>query len=133
MEESVNYSPLSFAFVGDAYMSLVIRRRLLENGNMPVQKLHKASVKYVSADAQALVYDLLYNGDLLTEEEKDILHRGRNHAHPSGRGKNFTSYSKATGVESLIGYLYMTGNTARADELIGFGADHVERSSETKQ
>ncbi len=128
MEESLNHSPLSFAFVGDAYMSLVVRRMLLEKGDMPVQKLHKASVKYVSADAQAVVHDVLLEKDLLSDEEKEIMHRGKNHAHPSGRGTGFGSYKRATGLESLIGYLYMAGRSERADELIRFGVEYVEGS-----
>ena len=106
-------------------MSLIIRKMLLEKGDMPVGKFHKASVKYVSADSQALIYDLFIEGDMLSDEEKDIMHRGKNHAHPSGRGTNFASYSKATGLESLIGYLYISGRTDRADELIMIGADYV--------
>ena len=128
MEESVNYSPLSLAFIGDAYMSLVIRRMLLEKGDMPVGKFHKASVKYVSADAQAAVYEALIEKGMLTDEEQEIMHRGRNHAHPSGRGTDFAAYKRATGLESLIGYLYMSGNPERADELIRFGAEYVEGS-----
>jgi len=128
VEESLNHSPLSFAFIGDAYMSLVIRRMLLEKGDMPVQKFHKASVKYVSADAQAAVHDALLEKDILTDEEKEIMHRGKNHAHPSGRGADFGSYKRATGLESLIGYLYMAGRTGRADEIIRFGAEYVEGS-----
>ena len=81
MEEKLTLSPLSFAFVGDAYMSLVIRRMLLEKGDMPVGKFHKASVKYVSADAQAAVYEALIEKGMLTDEEQEIMHRGRNHAH----------------------------------------------------
>jgi ribonuclease-3 family protein len=128
VEESVNYSPLSLAFIGDAYMSLVIRRMLLEKGDMPVGKFHKASVKYVSADAQAAVYEALIEKEMLTKEEQEIMHRGRNHAHPSGRGTDFAAYKRATGLESLIGYLYMSGNAKRADELIRFGAEYVEGS-----
>ena len=126
MEESLNYSPLSLSFVGDAYMSLVIRKMILDKAEMPIGKLHKLSVKYVSADSQALVYDRLLEGDLLSEEEKEIMHRGKNHAHPSGRGRDFANYSKATGLESLIGYLYMSEKTDRADELIRLGAGYVE-------
>ncbi|MCR4792304.1 MAG: ribonuclease III [Lachnospiraceae bacterium] len=128
MEESVNYSPLSLAFIGDAYMSLIIRHMLLQKGDMNVGKFHKASVKYVSADAQAAVYEALIEKGILTDEEQEIMHRGRNHAHPSGRGTDFAAYKRATGLESLIGYLYMSGNTERADELIRFGAEYVEGS-----
>ncbi len=128
MEESLNYSPLSLAFIGDAYMSLAIRRMLLEKGDMAVGKFHKASVKYVSADAQASVYEALIEKGILTDEEQEIMHRGKNHAHPSGRGTDFAAYKRATGLESLIGYLYMSGKTDRADELIRFGAEYVEGS-----
>ena len=128
MEEKLTLSPLSFAFVGDAYMSLVIRRMLLEKGDMPVNKFHKASVKYVSADAQAAVHDALLEKDFLTEQEKEVMHRGKNNAHPTGRGANYASYKRATGLESLLGFLYMTGKIERADEIIRFGVEYVEGS-----
>ena len=128
MEEKLTLSPLSFAFVGDAYMSLVIRRMLLEKGDMPVNKFHKASVKYVSADAQAAVHDALLEKEFLTEEKREVMHRGKNHAHPTGRGANYASYKRATGLESLLGWLYMTGKTQRADEIIRFGVEYVEGS-----
>ncbi len=63
-------------------MSLVIRRMLLEKGDMPVEKFHKASVRYVSADAQAAVHDALLEKTFLSDEEKEVMHRGKNHAHP---------------------------------------------------
>ena len=128
MEEKLTLSPLSFAFVGDAYMSLVIRRMLLEKGDMPVNKFHKASVKYVSADAQAAVHDALLEKEFLTEEEKEVMHRGKNHAHPTGRGANYASYKRATGLESLLGFLYMSDRIERADEIIRFGVEYVEGS-----
>ncbi len=128
MEEKLTLSPLSFAFVGDAYMSLVIRRMLLEKGDMPVNKFHKASVKYVSADAQAAIHDALLEKEFLTEEEKEVMHRGKNHAHPTGRGANYASYKRATGLESLLGFLYMSGRIERADEIIRFGVEYVEGS-----
>ena len=128
MEEKLTFSPLSFAFVGDAYMSLVIRRMLLEKGDMPVNKFHKASVKYVSADAQAAIHDALLENGFLSEEEQEVMHRGKNHAHPTGRGANYASYKRATGLESLLGFLYMTGKTDRADEIIRFGVEYVEGS-----
>jgi len=128
VEEKLTLSPLSFAFVGDAYMSLVIRRMLLEKGDMPVNKFHKASVKYVSADAQAAIHDALLEKEFLTEEEKEVMHRGKNHAHPTGRGANYASYKRATGLESLLGFLYMSGRIERADEIIRFGVEYVEGS-----
>ena len=128
MEEKLTLSPLSFAFVGDAYMSLVIRRMLLEKGDMPVNKFHKASVKYVSADAQAAIHDALLEKEFLTEEEKEVMHRGKNHAHPTGRGANYASYKRATGLESLLGFLYMSDRIERADEIIRFGVEYVEGS-----
>ena len=128
MEEKLTLSPLSFAFVGDAYMSLVIRRMLLEKGDMPVNKFHKASVKYVSADAQAAIHDALLEKEFLTEEEKEVMHRGKNHAYPTGRGANYASYKRATGLESLLGFLYMSGRIERADEIIRFGVEYVEGS-----
>lgn len=109
-------SPLSLAFVGDAAYELLVRRQLLEHGSMPVGKLHKLAVERVRAGAQALAFDRLC--DMATEQELAMLKRGRN---ASGvrppRHADTVAYRKATGVEALFGYLYLTGQEARMAEL----------------
>ncbi|MBQ4487332.1 MAG: ribonuclease III [Oscillospiraceae bacterium] len=112
------YSPLTLAFLGDAVYSELVRRRLVMTANMSVKKLHPKSVEYVRAGYQARAYDVIQ--DILTEAEADILRRGRN-ASPSNSSipKSSTpeEYHKATAVESLFGYLSLTGQKERIEEL----------------
>lgn len=114
------YSPLSLAFVGDCVFDLVIRSILAGQGNIPNGKLHTRKSAIVKASAQAEMAEALQ--DILTEEEEAVYKRGRN-AHTGSKAKNATDsdYHKATGLEALMGYLYMTHRQDRVLELIRTG------------
>lgn len=109
-------SPVALAFIGDSVFELLVRERLLENGTLPAHRLHRLTVKKVSAAAQSRAFDAL--SDVLNDEERDILKRGRN-AHTSAVPKSCTpeQYRKATAIESLFGYLYLKGELERIAEL----------------
>ena len=110
-------SPLLLAFVGDAVFELVIRTKTAEAHRMSPRRLHDISSSYACASAQAKMAELAL--ELLTEEEKEILRRGRNaHASSISKSASVGEYRKATGWESLIGYLYLDGREERAVELI---------------
>lgn len=112
-----SYSGLTLAYIGDAIYDLVIRTYIVEHGNAPVNKLHKQVVKLVQASAQAKLYHTIQ--DKLTEEEEAIYKRGRNaKSFTSAKNADIIEYRTATGLESLIGYLYLTGQTDRLLELI---------------
>ena len=104
-------SPLTLAFIGDGVFELLVRERLVCEGNRPAGALHKRSVAMVRAEAQAEAMDRLL--PLLTETEAAVYRRGRN-AHTS---RNSEEYHKATGLEALFGYLYLRGETDRIREL----------------
>ena len=104
-------SPLALAFVGDGVYSLMVRERLLSQANRPVNDLHKLAVKAVRAEAQSAAMERLL--PLLTEEEEAVFKRGRN-AHTARSGAD---YHRATGLESLFGYLYLAGRIDRVREL----------------
>lgn len=111
------YSPLVLAYAGDAVYELYIRTLLLSQGNAPVHKLHKRSITYVKAKAQSDIIHRLM--DSLTEEEQDVVRRGRNAK--SGtipKNADVTEYKYATGFEALIGYLYLRGEYSRLLELL---------------
>ncbi|MBQ9513016.1 MAG: ribonuclease III [Lachnospiraceae bacterium] len=112
-----SYSPLTLAFVGDAFYELVIRTMVTEEGNKSVDALNRKKTKFVRAAAQSAMMHSIEA--LLTEEEEAVYHRGRN-AHPktTAKGASVTEYRHATGFEALIGYLYLTGETGRALDLI---------------
>ena len=104
-------SPLNLAFVGDGVYELMVRERLVCLANRPNKELHKLSVAQVRAEAQATAMDTLMPH--LTEQELAVYKRGRN-AHTS---RNTNGYHKATGLEALFGYLYLSGELERVREL----------------
>ena len=109
-------NPLALAFIGDAVFEVFVRERLVCQAERPVSKLHRAAVKQVCAKAQAgFVQKLL---PLLTQEEREILRRGRN-AHSNHVPKNSepAEYHAATAFEALFGYLYLSGELDRLREL----------------
>lgn len=119
------YSPLSLAYIGDAVYDLFIRSFVIGKGNTSNNSLHKMSVKYVSAVAQAKIANVIQSE--LTEDELNIFKRGKN-AKPSSGAKNASAkeYHIATGFEALIGYLYLAGNEERIVELVKRGIEETD-------
>ena len=115
MENPNLLSPSVLAFVGDAVYGLYVRLHLAEV-NRPSGELHKLSVKLVNASDQAKAFALIEN--LLTEKELSVFKRGRNF-HTSTTPKSATNkeYHTATGLECLFGFLQLSGDKSRADEL----------------
>ncbi|MDF2511059.1 MAG: hypothetical protein K0S04_925 [Herbinix sp.] len=111
------YSPLTLAFIGDSIYDLIIRTTVVESGNAPVNKLHKRASKMVQASAQADLYHTIKES--LTEEETAIFKRGRNaKSFTSAKNAGVVEYRTATGLEALVGYLYLTDQMDRLMELI---------------
>lgn len=111
------YSPLTLAFMGDSIFDLIIRTSVVESGNAPVNKLHKRASKLVQASAQADLYHMIK--DQLTEEELAIFKRGRNaKSFTTAKNAGVVEYRTATGLEALMGYLYLTDQMERLMELI---------------
>ncbi|MBO6146274.1 MAG: ribonuclease III [Lachnospiraceae bacterium] len=128
MEQDLrSYSPLTFAFLGDGVYGLYVRTALVNSGNTQARKLHERTSRIVSATAQARALDAI--SDVLTDEEADIVNRGSN-AHTAHQAKNASSfdYHRATGLETLFGYLYLKGDTDRIEELIELCIDSVTGS-----
>lgn len=110
-------SSLALAHVGDAVFELMVRTRVaVLNGGGRANDLHKATVKLVSAPAQAeAVHKIL---PMLTEEEQDVYRRGRNtKVNSVPRAASMAQYHDATGLEALFGYLYLKGLNERLNEL----------------
>ena len=117
-EEEVNMmSPLTWAYVGDCVYELYIRTKLVNKTNLKPHKLHIESIKYVKAQAQAEFLERIFES--LTEEEKDIVRRGRNaENHHLPKNCNVQDYMYATAFEALIGYLYLTKKENRLKEIL---------------
>ncbi len=110
------YSPLTLAYIGDCVYELFVRTYLIRDTNLPVNRLHKEAVTFVNAKAQSDLYQTIK--DKLTEEEMQIYKRGRNtNSHPP-KNANLIDYKSATGLEALIGYLYLMGQSDRITELL---------------
>jgi len=107
----------NLAFIGDAYYELVIRKYLIDKGITKNSELKKLDIKFVSAKAHQLIYEEVKT--LFTDEENQIFLRGRNNA-PSGYRKNVdkASYVISSGLEAVIGYLYLTCKYERLNFLI---------------
>ena len=110
-------SPLVWAYVGDAVYELYVRTKLVNNSNAKPHKLHVESIKYVKASAQA--GNLLKLDNYLNDEEKDIVRRGRNvQNHHVAKNASVAEYAHATAFEALIGYLYLTHQDVRIQEIL---------------
>jgi ribonuclease-3 family protein len=112
----IKHSGLTLAYLGDAIYEVLVREYLLEKGLTKVDHLHKEAIRYTSAEGQADAYQLIE--PFLSEEETSIYKRGRN-AKTDRKAKNASvaSYRHATGLEALIGYLYMNKQKDRIHEL----------------
>ncbi len=111
------YNPVTLAYIGDTIYDLIVRSLIVGEGNASVNVMNRRAASIVKAEAQAKVHDTIL--PMLSEEEADILRRGRNaHKKTSAKNASISDYHKATGVEALIGYLYMTGNTERIIEIM---------------
>lgn len=119
------YSPLALAFLGDGIYEAVVRTVIVRRANRASAKLHDMTVGYVKAPAQAKMAGII--SPLLTEEEMDVLRRGKNASpHTIAKSGSRSEYMKATGFEALMGYLYLTGRTERMMELIQAGMKGVD-------
>lgn len=109
-------NPLNWAYVGDSVYEQYIRTYLVDTTKLKPHKLHIESIKYVKAKAQAEFLKKIET--MLTEEEQDIVRRARNTKnHHLPKNSNVTEYMHSTAFEALIGYLYLTKQNARIDEI----------------
>ncbi len=113
-----NLSPGALAFVGDAYFGLLVRTRLAEV-NRPAGDLHSLSLKLVKASEQAKGFEAIE--EMLTEKEMSVYKRGRNaHVNSVPKSASVRDYHIATGLETLFGYLHLSNEQERAEELFDY-------------
>lgn len=110
------YSPLTLAFLGDSVYDTLVREHLLRQANMPVAKLHSAKIRLVCAEYQSVAYDIVM--EVLSEQETAVMKRGRNATgNTVPKHADAAEYRRATALESLFGFLYLTGRYERIIEL----------------
>ena len=110
-------SPQVLAFVGDGVYSLYIRQKIVLEDNLQGKDLHLQVINYVKAGGQSNFIEKLLPG--LDEVELSVFKRARNHKTLSqSKNANIIDYRRATGLEALIGYLYLIGNEKRLNEIL---------------
>ena len=115
IEEVRQMSPLTWAYVGDSVYEQYIRTHLVNTTKLKPHELHMKAIKYVKAQA-----DILQKlEEILTEEEKDIVRRGRNtQTHHIAKNASVQDYMYSTAFEALIGYLYLTKQDERLSQVL---------------
>lgn len=116
-EDVIQMSPLVWAYMGDAVYEKYIREYVIRQGLCKNGLLHKKSIKYVSANGQVRILKRIE--EKLSDEEKDIVRRGRNsNPHSHAKNADIVDYKYATGFEALIGYLYLTEQVERLNQIL---------------
>ena len=122
-------SPGALAFVGDAVLELLVRARLVGSTRLQPNRLHTVATHYVSAHAQCRELEILE--PLLTEAEANVLRRGKNASKASvAKHATVQEYRASTGLECLLGWLYLRGENDRIQQL--FDAVWTEYEPERK-
>lgn len=124
MEKEV--SSLALAYLGDAVLEIYIRDYVIRMGKTKIDQLHRSAVKFVNAKAQSKVYDSIQN--LLKDDEMVILRKGRNAKKNIPKNVEMVDYRKSTGVEALLGYLFLKGDNERIKELVNYIISTIEGS-----
>lgn len=112
-------SVITLAYMGDAVYEVYIREDLIKKGIAKVEDLQKEAIKYVSAKSQARILKYLLDIGYLSNEEIDVVKRGRNYkrgSHP--KNTDIITYKNSTGFEALIGYLYLSDKIDRVTEIV---------------
>ena len=113
---------LTLAYIGDTVYELYNRLLTVSNGDRPVEKLHRESISRAKAVTQSKLVDVLM--DELTEEEQAVYRRGRNATvHTKAKNASVQEYHRATGLEAVVGYLYLKGEKERLEHLLKKGFD----------
>lgn len=115
-QDASRLDPITLAFVGDAYYSLQMRRRLVDTAIPNVQVLHLLAAEFVSAKAQAYVYRQLKEN--LRDEEKSVCQRARNAYSQAPKSASVAEYHDSTALEALVGYCIMAEKKERLAELM---------------
>ena len=121
------YSPLSLAFIGDSIYGAVAKSVVVLEGNCPANTLDHKAVKYVKAVSQAKAADYMIENDIFTEEEMAVYRRGRNAKSPTtAKNAPVGDYRKATGLEAVIGWLYLRDDMERVVDLVKIAMEVVK-------
>lgn len=132
MDKSINaklLNPLSLAYVGDAVLDQHVRTYIILKLQSKPNRLHQEAKRFVSAKSQAITLETLIETKWFTEEETDILKRGRNaKSYTKAKNTDIQTYRKSSALEAVIGFLYLEGQTERLHTLL----DHIVKLVEER-
>ncbi|MDK8645603.1 Mini-ribonuclease 3 [Staphylococcus condimenti] len=112
-------NPLSLAYMGDAVLDQFVRKHIILKLRAKPNRLHQQAKRYVSAKSQAATLDRLNDEDWFTEEEQEIVRRGRNtKSHTKAKNTDVQTYRKSSGLEALLGFLYLENREDRLQALL---------------
>lgn len=111
---------LALAYLGDSIYEFYIREYLLSKHIVKVSDLQKESIKYVSAKNQARFLKEMIDNNFFTEEELEIIKRGRNHKSRASKSTDIVTYKHSTALEALIGYLYYKNDKDRIVQIMNY-------------
>lgn len=118
---------LALAYMGDAVFEVYVRRHLLQSGKVKPHRLHREGTRYVSAKAQCQILFQMLDNEELTMDEIAVVKRGRNAKSATvPKNTDVQTYHYSTAFEALIGYLYLSGEEERLEQLIRKSFSHVE-------
>lgn len=125
---------LALAYMGDAIYEVYVREYLLKEGQVRPHRLHDYAISFVSAKAQAKAIHYLLEHIELSDEELGVIRRGRN-AKSGSKPKNTSvaTYKYSTGFEALLGFLYLSEEIKRLEELINISIEYLENRKDEKK
>ncbi|MFD1486215.1 Mini-ribonuclease 3 [Lacticaseibacillus baoqingensis] len=127
MTDAKQLNGIALAYLGDAVYEVYVRQHLLARGLVRPAQLQKVAKSFVSAKAQAALIAGMEAQALLSDDEWDYFRRGRNaKSYTHAKHTDVVTYRISTGFEALFGYLQLTGQKARIDELAAWCIDYVE-------
>ena len=120
MNKIDNINSLALAYLGDSIYEVFIRERLLKKEIVKVNELQKEAINYVSARKQSVYLMSMIEENFFTEDELNIIKRARNHKSHASKSTDIRTYKNSTGLEALIGYLYLTKQNERINEIMKY-------------
>ncbi|OEK88135.1 ribonuclease III [Staphylococcus shinii] len=112
-------NPLTLAYMGDAVLDQHVREYIVLKLKAKPNRLHQEAKRYVSAKSQAQTLEFLMGNDWFTEDELDIVRRGRNaKSYTKAKNTDIQTYRKSSGLEAVIGYLYLEKEQERLTALL---------------
>ncbi|PKI14684.1 ribonuclease III [Staphylococcus shinii] len=112
-------NPLTLAYMGDAVLDQHVREYIVLKLKAKPNRLHQEAKRYVSAKSQAQTLEFLMGNDWFTEDELDIVRRGRNaKSYTKAKNTDIQTYRKSSGLEAVIGYLYLEKEQERLTSLL---------------